>query len=93
MGLDWESHGHWDEPFFFVQIADPQLGMVKADGPVGGAVWDVRKVGRGCVAGFVLCSAFSVQRYCCCRRRVFKPFQSPFSICAAYRQRSPFLIS
>ncbi|CAN0547330.1 unnamed protein product, partial [Ectocarpus sp. 8 AP-2014] len=30
LGLDWESQGHWDEPFFFIQIADPQLGMVKA---------------------------------------------------------------
>lgn len=41
--MDWESQGHWDEPFFFIQIADPQLGMVKADGPIGGAVWEVRE--------------------------------------------------
>ncbi|CAN0153615.1 unnamed protein product, partial [Ectocarpus fasciculatus] len=40
LGLDWESQGHWELPFFFIQIADPQLGMVKADGPVGGAVWE-----------------------------------------------------
>lgn len=43
LGLGWETHGHWNEPFFFVQIADPQLGMVEANAPVGGAVWEVRE--------------------------------------------------
>ncbi|CAN0188187.1 unnamed protein product, partial [Hapterophycus canaliculatus] len=38
LGLDWESQGHWSEPFFFIKIADPQLGMVNAEEPVGGAV-------------------------------------------------------
>ncbi|CAM9352570.1 unnamed protein product [Pylaiella littoralis] len=53
LGLDWESHGHWDEPFFFVQIADPQLGMVKADGPVGGAVWEIESERLARVVGIV----------------------------------------
>ncbi|CAM9323212.1 unnamed protein product, partial [Ectocarpus sp. 8 AP-2014] len=53
LGLDWESQGHWDEPFFFIQIADPQLGMVKADGPVGGAVWEIEAERLSRVVGIV----------------------------------------
>ncbi|CAN0034021.1 unnamed protein product, partial [Choristocarpus tenellus] len=40
LGLDWDSHGQWDKPFFFIQAADPQFGMVKANGPTGGEVWE-----------------------------------------------------
>ncbi|CAN0152868.1 unnamed protein product, partial [Laminaria digitata] len=41
LGLDWDSHGHWNEPFSFIQITDPQLGIVEATTPTGGAVWEV----------------------------------------------------
>lgn len=59
MGLEWESQGQWSEPFFFIQIADPQLGMVKAEGPVGGAVWEVSAAvftaAAAAAAGSVIC--------------------------------------
>ncbi|CAM9935602.1 unnamed protein product, partial [Phaeothamnion confervicola] len=32
LGLDWDTHGQWTEPFFFVHMTDPQLGMAAAAG-------------------------------------------------------------
>eukprot|EP00752_Nemacystus_decipiens_P011698 g10381.t1 len=53
LGLDWETHGHWNEPFFFIQIADPQLGMVKANAPIGGAEWEVERERLSRLVGIV----------------------------------------
>eukprot|EP00611_Tribonema_gayanum_P026324 TRINITY_DN623_c0_g1_i5.p1 TRINITY_DN623_c0_g1~~TRINITY_DN623_c0_g1_i5.p1 ORF type:complete len:740 (-),score=188.92 TRINITY_DN623_c0_g1_i5:61-2280(-) len=30
LGLDWDAHGQWKEPFFFAHISDPQIGMTRA---------------------------------------------------------------
>lgn len=52
LGLDWDSHGHWNKPFSFIQITDPQLGIVQAEGPSGGALWEVHGTWETLSGGF-----------------------------------------
>lgn len=65
LGLDWDSHGHWNKPFFFAQIADPLLGVSEAMESSGGAVWEVSRM----VISSIYNSVFSGVR-CCGGKRV-----------------------